>query len=458
MELHDQAHFNSLQEFIEPAMQRLKVPGVAVGVYHRGQLFTAGFGVTNLENPLPVDPDTLFQIGSISKTVTATALMRLVERGQVALDTPLRTYLPDLRLADPEVTGKATLRHVFTHTGGWVGDYFDDAGMGDEALAIVVGRMHALAQETPLGAVWSYNNAGFYIAGRVLEVLTGQTFEEAVRELVLDPLGMKHSFYFARDAITYRVSAGHDAVFPGEERSAQVLRPWWLARASNPLGGLVCSLQDLLRYARFHLGDGCTPTGERLLSADSLALMQTPIVPAANGEWMGISWFLRDVDGARIARHGGATNGQMAMLQIIPEKEFAFAALTNSDRGSELYQPLAKMTLERFLGLVEEEPQPLQTPETELIQFCGQFSAAAQDLHLNLRDGSLFLQVEPKGGFPTPDSPPSPAPPPVRMTLCEADVLVGLDEPFKGNRAECLRNEQGELVWIRFGGRVHRKA
>ena len=84
--------------------------------------------MTNVEHPLPVDADTLFQIGSISKTVTATAAMRLVEAGRLDLDAPLRHYLPELRLADEAVAAAVTAHHLFIHTGGWAGDYFADGG------------------------------------------------------------------------------------------------------------------------------------------------------------------------------------------------------------------------------------------------------------------------------------------------------------------------------------------
>ncbi len=164
---------------------------------------------------------------------------------------------------------------------------------GDEALATVVARMDRLPQEAPLGEIYSYNNSGFYLAGRVLEILCGDTYEFAIKKLVLDPLGMDHSLFFAQDAITYRVAAGHSAIYPGQDGIPEVLRPWWLARAANPLGGLLSTVNDLLRYANLYIHRGTAPSGERLLQADSLTLMQTPFVPAANGELIGISWFLR---------------------------------------------------------------------------------------------------------------------------------------------------------------------
>ena len=456
--MNDQTLFDQLTNLIPPAMQHLHVPGVAIGLISGDQEFSAGFGVTNLENPLPVDANTLFQIGSITKTVTATMTMRLVERGLLDLDVPIRTYLPDLRLADRSVAERVTLRHIFTHTAGWMGDYFDDAGLGDDALDIVVRRMDRLPQVTPLGEIWSYNNAGFYLAGRVIEVVTGKTYEDAARELLLEPLGMSTSFFFAQDAITYRVVAGHDAVYPTDERPPAVLRPWWLARVSNSLGSLTSPVKDMLRYARFHLGDGTVPGpgGARLLTPESLAAMQTPTVAASNGEYMGVSWFLREAGSSRIVRHGGATNGQNATLQMVPARKFAVLMLTNSDRGSELIRPVVRAALESFLGVVERDPQPIPASEAQLSPYAGRYEGAAEDLLLEMTKGDLVLTIIPKGGFPTPDSPPQPAPPPTRLALTGADRLIALDEPHNGDQAEFLRGADGKLAWLRFGGRVHR--
>ena len=163
----------ALDDVVEHVMREHPVPGVAVGLIADGEETVNGFGVTNVDHPLPVDGDTLFQIGSITKTVTATALMRLVERGTVSLDAPVRTYLPELRLHDEGVAAAVTLRHLLTHAGGWFGDFFDDTGVGDDALAKYVDRLVELDQLTPLGTVWAYNNAGFNVGTGVSIPLTG---------------------------------------------------------------------------------------------------------------------------------------------------------------------------------------------------------------------------------------------------------------------------------------------
>jgi CubicO group peptidase (beta-lactamase class C family) len=413
--------------------------------------------VTNIEQPLPVDADTLFQIGSTTKTVTGTLAMRLVEDGALDLDAPIHTYLPDLRLQDADVAARVTMRHLLTHTSGWVGDYFDDTGRGEDAAARVVARMAEVAQLTPLGEVWSYNNAGFYLAGRVLEVLTGRPYETLAQEWVFDPLGMDRSFFFAEDTITYRVAAGHEEPHGEGATRPTVARPWAVPRAAAPAGGIVSTARDQSRYARFHLGDGTTPDGTRLLSPASMARMQTAQVAANNDQQMGITWFLREVEGTRIVAHGGATNGQESAFLLIPSRGFALTILTNSSRGSDLNQDVTRWVLEQYLGLHDRDPESLAATAGELVPYAGHYSAAASDIDLTVQGTDLMLQLTPKGGFPTPDSPPEPAPPPVRATLCGADAILVLDEPLKGLRGEFLRGPDGQITWLRAGGRVMRR-
>src|SRR5947208_280643 len=258
--------FEDICSAVRGAMEETQTPGVAVGLLHKGEEHVAGFGVTSLENPLEVTPGTLFQIGSITKKFTGTAAMRLVEQGSLDLDAPLRTYLPDLKLSDEDVAARVTMRHLLTYTGGWIGDHFEDFGAGDDALARMCESMSTLPQLTPLGDVWSYSNSGFYLAGRVLEVVTGKPYELVVQEFVLDPLELEQTFFFAEDVMTRRFAVGHHR---NEDGPPTVARPWPIGRAHHPAGGLASTVRDLLRYARFHMGDG-----EGILTRASLDEMQ----------------------------------------------------------------------------------------------------------------------------------------------------------------------------------------
>ncbi|MEP6894638.1 MAG: serine hydrolase domain-containing protein, partial [Chloroflexota bacterium] len=228
--------FNTISTHIKKEMKRLHVPGVAIGVYHKGKEWTAGFGVTSIEHPLPVTPDTLMQVGSISKTFTGTLLMMLAEQGKIDLDAPVRKYIKDFKLNDESVTKKVTIRHLLTHTGGWVGDYFNDFGTGDDALDKMVKDIARLPQVQPLGKIWSYNNTGFNIASRVIEVVTKKPYEQALQEMLLNPLGLDMTFLYPSDILfTHRFVVGHYR----KDNQTHVARPWAIGRAGNGVGGVV---------------------------------------------------------------------------------------------------------------------------------------------------------------------------------------------------------------------------
>ena len=445
---------DALVGFVEAERQRLHIPGVALGLLHEGEPYTAGFGITSVDNPLLVDANTLFQIGSITKTFTGTAAMRLVEMGKLDLDAPVRTYLSDLRLSSDDLTMQVTLRHLFTHTSGWAGDYFDDFGEGDDAIARYVAQMGDLPQLTPLGALWSYNNAGFNLAGRVIEVITGKTYEAAVKELVFDPLGMTRTSFFPAEVMTYRFSVGHH-----EGDTLVVARPWPISRCSNPAGAISSTVTDLLRYARFHLSGGVSEAGERLLQQQTVEFMRSALAPAGNwAESVGVTFFLRDLGGTLMVGHGGSTNGFNATFQLVPERDFALVMLTNAGNGSVLYGQVTDWAVEHLLDVKVPKPTALSLSDEELSAYVGIYQATLTRVEIELRDHQLWLQDKFLGGFPTRNSPApdEPPPPPVRAAFIDRDKVVMLDPPLEGSRAEFLRSSDGKIEWFRFGGRIHR--
>src|ERR1700761_1900698 len=189
------APFAALDKKIKNGMARYDIPGAAVGVIWRGRSYLRGYGVTDLSNPKPVNADTLFRIASIGKTFTGTTAMRLVDQGRLVLDERADSYLEDF--IAPTGAQSVTVRQLLTHSAGWLGDDLHDTGADDGALARYVHDMRKLPQLTPVGQVFSYNNAALNCAGRVIENRTGLTFETAVEQLVFQPLGMSRSVYAA---------------------------------------------------------------------------------------------------------------------------------------------------------------------------------------------------------------------------------------------------------------------
>jgi CubicO group peptidase (beta-lactamase class C family) len=423
-------------EAVQAAREQYEVPGVAVGMLDGGVERHEGYGVTSIDNPLDVTPDTRFQVGSIGKTFTGTAICELVARGELDLDRPVREYLPGLALADAEATERVTLRNLLTHTGGWFGDYFDDTGWGDDALAIYVERMRDLPQQTPVGELWAYNNAGFGLAGRVLEIVTGKRFEDVVKELVLDPLELEATTYWPWEVMTERFAVGH--VGFGDELA--VARPWPVGRSAHPAGGLASTTPDLLRYARLHLEP-----------PPALAPMQERQADAAEeGEWVGLTWYGEDRFGT--IRHAGGTNGQIALLLLVPARSYAIALLTNhSPGGIQLTDAML-----RAIGLAAEEPQPIDEvmdPEYE-----GVFETAVGRVTLTLLGGGrMRVENESFGGFPTKDSPPGPQHPPAEAFFYTPERWYIGEGPMKGARGHFIRGEDGAVRWLRVGGRLFQR-
>ncbi len=440
--------FKRLCQQVKELMAAKQVPGVAVGLLYKGREYSAAFGVTSIDNPLPVTTDTLFQIGSTTKTVTATTAMKLVEMGKLDLDAPVRQYLPEFKVKDEEAAASVKVRDLFTHTGGWEGDLFEDTGTGDDALEKYVAKMADLPQVTPAGSAWSYNNSALSLAGRVIEAVTGQTYEVAVKSLLFEPLGMQHSFFSSNEVITYRFAVGH-IVMPDE--GPKVVRPWYLPRSINPAGGISTSIADQLLYARFHLGDGRTENGKRLLTKESLAYMQSPLLDAADGDKMGLGWMLHDIPNAHIVRHGGSTLGQQSAFMMVPDQDFAFVSVTNTDDGHELNTEVTKWVLEHFLKAVETEPQPTAMSPEALAAYTGNYATIAMGLEISVEENSLMAQLKPLMQL-TEITPP--LQPPVKLGFYAPDKVIAVEGALKGTKGEFGRDKNNKLVWFRLGGRI----
>jgi CubicO group peptidase (beta-lactamase class C family) len=354
---------DALEQFVAAKARQFGVPGVAAGVWAQGREVFACHGVTSIDNPLPVDKDTLFVIGSVTKTFTATAIMRLVEAGRVELDAPVRRYVPELRLPDEPAAARITILNLLNHTAGLDTRAVFDSGDGDDALAREVANMAGVALIGPAGGRASYSQLGYNLLGRVIENVTGQAYEAAIAALVFEQAGLVNSVFSAGAAITRRFSVGHNL----GEGTLRVARTWKDTRGNNPGGGLASSVSDQLRWARFHLG-----------GAALARRMQEPTVRlrgSSLGDAVGLAWFLRDTGGVRTVGHGGSTNGQFANLLLVPERDFAVIVMSNAgpDSGLALNQAVVRWALEHYLGVVERDPEPLPYDAERAAEIAGHY-------------------------------------------------------------------------------------
>jgi CubicO group peptidase (beta-lactamase class C family) len=418
----------ALGERIEAGMRRVQVPGVAVGVLAGGEERLAGFGMTTEATARPVDPDVPFMIGSVTKTFTGTALMRLVERGALALDTPVRAVLPDLRLADEAVAQRLTLRHLVTHTAGWWGDFASDTGTGDDALARFVALLGTMPQVAPLGQFFSYCNAGIILAGRVLEAATGQTYEAAMGSLLFAPLGLTNTSFARPTEAVIRIP---------------------VPRNFNPSAAIAASIRDLLRYARFHLGDGAFD-GARLLSRESLDLMQTPLGPgggmgALDWEGVGVTWRLRRLGETRVVQHDGGVPGYASTLILVPARQFAIALVANTDAAYYMLGEVATWALEAYLGLTTPAIMPAEVAAEQLAPYAGRYAAP----------GYVECEVQPAGGKLSLSFPLSPQlNRPFTAAFYAPDRAAWTGGPGEVSRIDFVRRPDGAIGWLRNSGRL----
>jgi len=450
------ARVDEMVALVAAKMADYRVPGVGLGLFVDGQLHLRGLGVTNLDDPTPITEHTLFTIASISKTMAATAVMALAEAGRLDLQAPIRTYLPDFRVQDAETSRTVSLWHCLTHTPGWEGQLTtEDRGAG--ALAHFASTiMPTLPRLAAPGEVWGYNNAGFALTGRVLEVVTGTPIHEALRALVFAPLGLSRTFTRLTEAMTYPLSLGH------RDRAGrvEVIRPFQTT-SSTTAGGVLTSLTDLMAYARFHLGDGRARDGRPYLPGPRLEAMQTAQVRKhATGDQMGLGWHLRPVGGLMTAAHGGTLNGHCLLVQLVPARNLAFAVLTNHQDGWRLVQDVEAAILQRFAGVslvagqtighrgVNEamtfhaRPLPRQPA---IAEYEGRYARPPVGTVEVRRRGERLVAVT---GAAQPDS---------RLTFYGRDVAYALDGSYLGTPYEFIRDEAGAVRWIRVNGRIARK-
>ncbi|WP_433225259.1 serine hydrolase domain-containing protein [Microtetraspora malaysiensis] len=324
------------------------ITGAAIAVAAGERTAEAATGLLNARTGRPATTDSLFQIGSIAKAWTATLILQLVGEGRLDLDQTAQSALPELVLPEP-----VTIRQLLAHTGGFEGDVFVDTGRGDDAIEKLVALLKDVPRLAPPGAVWSYNNAGYVVLGRIVEVLRGVPYNTALRTHLIAPLGLTHAATCADEAILHDTAVGH--------ADGEPVPVWSLMRSNDPAGAsLAMRAGDLLAFARAHMrGDPA------VLPASTARLMREPQVALPDlgrpGHW-GLGWELPRWTGGTVAGHDGSTPGQAATLRLVPDAGVAVALLTNGGDPDPLRAGLVEPILRRLAGVVPPEPPAPPAP------------------------------------------------------------------------------------------------
>lgn len=319
-------------------------------------------------------------------------------------------------------------------------------------------KMLQLNLLAPLGTRVSYSQAGYNLVGRIIEKVTGQTFDQAVASLVLEPLGLSHSFFARDDVMTRRFAVGHNR---SEDGTLSIARPWVYSRGDAPGAGIASSVADLLHWARFHLGDGRAASGVWVLPTKVLQQMKEPTAElraSSLGDAVGIGWFLRDVDGVHTVGHAGSANGQFAELLLVPERHFAAISLSNASPDGILFnQAVTRWALEHELGLVDRDPEPIPFDAARAQEIVGRYENSMMMCTVDTVGARLRLEVRIKPEIRAatrPEPPQDHAPFEFGLLPGNKDEYIITNGALKGQRGFFTRDQSGVVVGADLTGRL----
>ncbi len=301
-----------------------EVAGLAVALVRGDEVVVRGFGVRDLRSGEPVTPETMFHLASVSKPFVATAVVSLAHEGRLDLDEPVTAWVPELTLADGR-QDDVTARGLLSHTSGLpdVSEYgWHDPQLGDDALSEFARSLTQWRLATDPGSRFSYSNAGYELLGLVLSRVSGTTFEDAMRQRLLSPLGMAASTFVRGEVPGELASSPHvgmpltvpDAAYP-------------YTRRHSPSSTMHANLVELVRWVRAHWEPGG-------LAASLVDLMSRPVAHIGEAPWdeeQSLGWALGTYAGHRTLSHSGADPGFGTRLVLVPDRRTGVVVLANSN-------------------------------------------------------------------------------------------------------------------------------
>lgn len=393
-----------LREYVPQLLKDWEIPGLSLAVIRDGQVvLTEGYGFRDVEQKLPVTPETRFAIGSSTKAFTTAALGLLVDEGKIEWDKPVRTWLPAFRLHDSYASEHMTPRDLVSHRSGL--PRHDLMWYGTTATrAELVSRLGDLESSAELRSRWQYQNLMYMTAGYLVEQVTGRTWEDFVRERIFTPLGMTASDLSIRDLETAENRALAYRRKPEEKGGGIEKIPYRNIDAIGPAGSINSNVLDMAKWVQLHLGDG-TWQGKPLLTPTTLAelhkpamlmdvsgspsaaLLQDPDLPIMT---YALGWFVQPYRGHLVVHHGGNIDGFSAFVTMVPKQKLGLVILTNLD-GNLATMILANHIFDRLLGLPEKN-------------WNGDFKAKRDELRAAAREAEKSTEAARKTGT-KPDHP-----------------------------------------------------
>jgi len=348
----------ALDAYFAKAAKDWNVPGLAIGIVHKGQLvFAKAYGVRDVGTKEPVDTQTIFAIASTTKAITAAALGMLVDEGKVRWDDPVTKYLPSFQMKDPWATREVTVRDLITHRGGLPNaDYLWTHG--DNSREEVIRRIRFIEPTYSFRAGYIYHNVMYTVAGAVIEAASGMTWDDFLRQRIFQPIGMTRSVTTLADAKT----KANRAEPHGRQNDTLKVSGNSLADGIGPAGSVWSSVADMTRWVKFLLDTGKV-NGRPLLTPQTWAELFRPatILPPWNDRSApqlrmskphfrsyALGWFQQDYMGRQVDFHTGSLTGMIAINGLIREEGIGVYIISNT--SSEIRHPLMFKVFDTFLG------------------------------------------------------------------------------------------------------------
>lgn len=451
---------NDLDKLLRSNIKKYQVPGASLAILRNGKIVgQTAAGVVNLDTQVKTTIQSVFQIGSITKPHTATLIMQLVDEGLLDLDDLVTDTLPGFRVDRLDVSRSVTIRQLLCHSSGIDGDFFVDAGRGDDAVERLLDKAIMVPSLFEPDVMMSYCNLGFVVLGRIIEVLRNKTYDQALQDHIFKPLGMTHAISLPEDTLRFNSAIGH---VPSKSHRGKwcVNREPYLSIGQKSAGATpAMTASDLLTFAAMHMAGGKTRDGKTILSRSSVKAMQRrqtktlKHAPNAINGW-GLSWFLMDWDGHKLYGHDGATMGQFAFLRILPEKNLAVALLTNGGDAAGLYRAVFG---EIFSDLAKVREPGLPEPaekQPELTSFVGIYENMINRIELSVKKGQLRIEGTHK------DTQASLYPKSAALTFLDKNTARFKTGDAVQDRAALLfsfYNENGQPKFLQTGLRQYRR-
>jgi CubicO group peptidase (beta-lactamase class C family) len=342
------------EKIVERGLKELNAPGVAMAVVKDDEvIFAKGFGYRDVEKKIPMTADTLVAIGSASKAFTTFAMGVLVDEGKLEWEKPVRNYIPWFRLYDTFAGERLTPRDLVTHRSGlprhdlsWYNDY-------EASREEFVRRLAYLKPSADLREKFQYNNLMFLTAGYLVEVLTDEKWEDAIRAYVFKSLGMKRTNFSVEDS-----QKDADFALPYREREGKIEQiPFRNITNIGPAGSINSSVNEMSHWLLVHLNGGKFE-GKQIIGPQTLEDMHlahmptgsTPAIPEVTPADYGLGWFVDTYRGHRRVHHGGNIDGFSALVSMLPQDGVGFVVLVNKN-GAALTELLTRHATDLILGL-----------------------------------------------------------------------------------------------------------